>query len=576
MFKIVCRGDQLKNQRNDSNQRRSRFRQIYKEPLFLLTVITVVVTFYLLYKQAYIGVPYYDVFVYLNNALIFAGIPVGNLSVIYLSPLIPFLTSLVFRVGYISANVIFAVDAIVFVFGVIGLYLLFRERFNQIQSFTGSLIFISFPLIFTWATSGAIDVPGVSFSIWAVYIVVLGVKKDSRYLYLVFPFLVLAFLARYTSAILVFPMLLYVLMNDDIIAHFKKIGVGVLAGLALITPFIVYIYNKLGNLDSIVNIFTSTLTGTGSAVNDLGYNPDKLYYLKHILDYISVGPLQGTYRQIQSPSFGFPSILAYIVAIIALIGLAIYLYGILNKRLQQMDVNRKQTVLKLAALVLLSVLSVISFFTASYLVTELLFLGVLYTVYLLFKGANIKHLEMDLLFLAWFAAFFIFHSILQIKVDRYFITMSPALAYFLILGLSTFINKFKFRIRQEKLRSWGAYLIIGLVLLSFTAAVHAGHTPKKGYGVYIQSACDWLKEYDPNYQDKVIYSDYDPAVTWCLKKQVKFGVPRLYVSPQAFSDYLKAGNADYYIDALSDPKPDIPGYHIIKNLQSIAIYERNS
>jgi hypothetical protein len=138
-------------------------RKLTKKPLFILLLITGIITVYLFYKQIYIGVPYYDVFVYLNNALIFAGIPVANLSVIYLSPLMPFLTSLVFRAGYISANALFILDAVLFILAVAGLYLLFKQRFNEIQSFSGSSIFLSFPLIFTWAVSGAIDIPGVAF-----------------------------------------------------------------------------------------------------------------------------------------------------------------------------------------------------------------------------------------------------------------------------------------------------------------------------------------------------------------------------------------------------------------------------
>lgn len=522
----------------------------------------------------YIGVPYYDVFVYLNNALIFAGIPVGNMSVIYLSPLMPFLTSLMFRLGYISANVIFILDGIVFIFGVIGLYLLFRERFNETQSLIGSLIFISFPLVYTWAVSGAIDVPGVSFSIWVIYALVIGVRKNSKLLYLVFPMFMVAFLARYTSAILIFPMLLYLLMNKDFIKNIQKIGVGVLAGLIIITPFFAYIYEKLGNLDSIINIFTSTLIGSSSSANDLGYNPDKLYYLTHILNYISVGPLLGTYHQIVNPSTGFPSILSYITVIIVLFGLGIYLYRILLTQKNYVS-NKNKTYTYLALIILLSVIGILSFFTSPYLVTEFLILGALYTGYRFLKGTNIKNLEIDFLFLSWFAAFFIFHSVIPLKVDRYFITMSPALAYFIILGLSIIIEKFKFKFTQEKMRSWGLYFIVGLVFISSMTAVHVGHTPKYGYGVYIQTASDWLKEYDPNYQNKVIYSDYDPALTWCLKKEVKFGVPSLYTSPEAFSNFLTENNADYYIDALSHPKPIIPGYHVIENLYGVSIYEKN-
>ena len=550
----------------------AKFREIYKNPIFKLTVITTVITVYLIIRQENIGVPYYDVFVYLNNALIFAGIPVGNMSVIYLSPLMPILTSLVFRTGYISANVIFILDGLIFISGVIGLYLIFRERFNEIQSLVGSLIFISFPLVYSWAASGAIDVPGVSFSIWVIYALVMGVRKNSKLLYLVFPLFTVAFLARYTSAILVFPMILYLLMNDDFIKNMKKISFGILAGLVIITPFFIYIYEKLGNLNSIINIFTSTLIGSGASVNDLGYNPDKLYYLTHILNYISVSPLQGTYSQILNPSYGFPSVLSYITVIIVLFGLSIYLYGIMKKKIQEIDIyNKNKTNLQLIILILLFIVGILSFFTSSYLITEFIILGALYVGYRLLKGTKIKNLEIDFLFLSWFVSFFIFHSIIPLKVDRYFITMSPALAYFIILGLSIVIEKYKFKFKQEKLKSGGLYFIVGLVFLSSITAVNLGHTPKHGYGFYIQSASDWLMEYDPNYQDKVIYSDYDPALTWSLKKEVKFGVPRLYTSSEAFSNYLIGNNADYYIDTLSNPKPDIPGYHIIKNITSISI-----
>lgn len=554
-----------------------KWRDLSKNPFFMLILLTIGITIYLVARQAHIGVPYYDVFVYLNNALIFSGIPVGNMSVIYLSPLIPFLTSLIFRAGYISSNVIFIIDGLIFIFGVIGLYLLLNQRFNQIQSFTGSLIFISFPLIFTWAGSGAIDVPGVSFSIWTIYALVIGLKKDYKYLYLVFILGTVAFLTRYTSAVLIFPIFLYLLINDNFFRNIKNIGVGVIAGLTLLVPFFIYIYSKLGNLLPFINIFTSTLTSSATAVNDLGYNPEKMYFLKNILNYISIGPLQGSYRVVQNPSQGSPSILAYIIVFMVLSGLALYIYDILKMKIQKINKkNKNRNVVHLFLLIILGVTGIISFFTASYMITEIIVLATFYVGYNFLKDAEIKNLDMDFLFLSWFAAFFIFHSVIPLKVDRYFISMSPALAYFILLGLSEFIQHFKFKIKQKRLKSWGIYLIVGLILLSYTFAVHVGHTPKKGYVFYIQSSCDWLKEYDAQYGNKTIYSDYDPAVTWCLKKEVKFGVPRLYNGPEAFSNFLRGAQADYYIDTFTDPKWNITGFHLIKEFNGVAIYEKDS
>lgn len=558
---------------NDNNDKSIKF---YKHPIFKLTLITSLIVIYLLIRQILIGISYYDVFVYLNNALIFAGIPIGNMSVIYLSPLIPFLTSLIFRAGYISANAIFILSGIIFIIGVIGLYLLFKERFNETQSLTGCLIFISFPLVYSWAVSGGIDIPGVAFSIWVIYALVMGVNKNSKFLYLVFPIFMVAFLARYTSVILLFPMFLYLLMNDNFVGNIKKISVGVLAGIAIVIPFFAYIYEKLGNFDSLINIFTSTLIGSASSVNDLSYNPDRLYFLIHIPNYISVGPLLGSYSQLVNPSYGSPSIIAYTTIILVLIGLTIYISQILRTEKNQINYSSKKNYEYLIIMLIIFAAGVFSFFTNSYLVTELIVLCALFIGYNYLKNSADMNIRFDFLFLSWFVAFFIFHSIIPLKVDRYFITMSPALAYFIILGLSVLIEKYKKKFKHEKLRSWGLYVIVGIIFISGTTIVHVGHTPLHGYGYYMQGASDWLINYDPGYDDKTIYSDYDPALTWYLKKKVIFGVPRLYVNSLAFSNYLNENNAYYYIDALSKTKPNIPGYHILKYINGVAIYQKNS
>jgi len=525
-------------------------------------------------RQAYVGVSYYDVYVYLNNAIIFAGGPAGNLSVIYLSPLMPFLTSLIFRLGYVSENVIFILDGIVFIFGVIGFYLLLRMRFNQIQSFAGSLVFLSFPLMFAWAVSGGLDVPGIMFCIWTIYFLIKGVEKDSKYLYLVFPLFALALLARYTSIILFFPIFLYILMSDDIVIKLKKIGVGFLAGLAVLIPFLMFIYIKLGNLNPIINIFTSTLLGASGAVNDLGYNPDKFYYFNNILNYVSINPLQGYFNHMLNPHMSDPSILAFIIIPITLMGLGVFIYHYCREKLASYNFSFKSIILPVI-LIILVILAILSFFTSSYMITEIYSISILYVIYKILNDSN-SNLKIDLLFISWFASFFIFHSIIPLKEDRYFITMLPALAYFIVLGVGMFIKEFKFKIKNNpKSVSWGLYSIIGLLFLSSTMILYVGHPSPDFQGYDMQPACNWLIQNDPQYQSQMIYSNYDPAATWYLKKDVKFGVPALYTSSRAFSTYLTCGNADYYIDSYSS-NPIIPHYHIVYNYRTVSIYQRNT
>ena len=562
--------NELDTAKNKHKAAFKKLSKLYHNPLFILTIITVGITAYLLAVQMKIGVSYWDVFNYLNNALYFAGIGHGSLS--YLPPVVPILTSLIFRLGYLSQNVIFVIDGIMFIIGVIGFYLLLNLRFNKIQSMLGSILLISLSIVMPWAVAGDIDVPAMSFSILAIYLTILGVKKNSKYLYLMLIMVIIAVLTRYTSIMLVFPIALYLLIDKNYIKHVKKIGLAILAIAIILTPLAAFFLIKSGHITTLVNLFTSTAFGSSSMADDVAYNPNVFYYLENMLNYISVGPFQGTYTAILSPSHGFPSLLSYVIAIISSIGLLTYLYKIINTKIQVYNKLKSINFVKIAVLTVLVIIFLATFSKVTYILSEILFFGICYITYMLLKNDSIKNLDVDFLFISWFMTYFIFHSILVIKVDRYFITMVPALVYFLILGLTEFLGKFEFKIKRSWLKNWGIYLIIGLIFLSSATATYIGHTPKKSFTVDIGQSCSWIKEHDPAYKNKVIFSDYNPAASWYLKKNVNGAFPRLYKSSNDFSKYLKKNKVDYYIDSLSKPKPDLNGYKIIENINGIAIY----
>lgn len=523
--------------------------------------------------QMKIGVPYWDVFNYLNNALYFTG--AGNSSFIYLPPLVPLLTSILFKIGYTSINAIFIVDSIIFIIGVIGLYLLLNQRFNKIQSFTGSLIYISFPIVFSWVATGGIDLPGVSLSIWAIYFAILGVRKDSRFLYLVIPAIMLAFLTRYTAGLILLPIVLYSIINIKHVKNIKKVILGIALEITVLLATFIVVFAKLGTIKSVYSLLLNVSTFTYMGVNDVAYNADKLYYLQNIFNYISVGPFQGTYQQILNPSNGFPSILSYAIAIIALIGIIFYLNRILNvKTINRNNIN-SLNLIKIVLIIVLIIGFIIAFNSMPFIISEVIFFAICCLLYIFLKNPKTRNLDLDLMFFSWFGAYLIFQSILTIKVDRYFITMAPALTYFLILGLSEFIDKIKPKIKNPNLKSWGIYSIIGLIFLSSAAVTYIGHTPKKSFTVDIGDASSWIKGYDPNYNDEKIYSDYPPAASWYFKKEVKGAYPRFFNNSEDFSNWLQKNGADYYIDSLSEPKPNIDDYHIIKTIGNIAIYEKS-
>ena len=550
------------------------------QPLTILILITGVLVAYLLKVQIKIGVPYWDVFNYLNNALHFANMG-SNGVVNHLPPMIPVVTSLVFRMGYVSVDVIFIISGLIFILGVIGLYLLLKERFNPTKSLAGSLIFISLPAVMAWAVSGGIDLPGVVFSIWALYFLVIGLKKDSKLLFLVLPLLVVSLLTRYTAGLIVIPMIFYILANLNQvkeILHIKKVILGILIELGVLLAIFTYFILQL-DTSALFGLFFDVVTSSSSGVEDVAYNSNFLYFLQNSLNYISLGPVQGTYRQLLNPSEGIPSILAYIIGIISVIGISSYIYRVLSTEKED-DISRVNlaNLGKIIVILVLFMGLVLSFYNKSLILSEILLLVLVYLLYRFMARGKFEmdsKLALDLMFISWFGAYFIFHGILPFKVDRYFITMAPAFTYFIILGLSQFIGELKPRIKGLNSKSGWVYLMVALICLSSATATYIGHTPQKTFTVDISNASEWIKGYDPSYSSKVIGSDYPNAVTWYLHQDTTGAYLKNYNNTVEFANYLHENGVYYYFDS-NKSHPNLKGYRIIKTFGVVAIYEKTT
>lgn len=235
--------------------------------------------------------------------------------------------------------------------------------------------------------------------------------------------------------------------------------------------------------------------------------------------------------------------------------------------------------IKISFIASLFVILVASFIYQLFVLGEIALVAFLYALYWIVikkKSESVQdNLKMDLMFLSWFGAYLIFQSTLPLKVDRYFITMAPTVAYFIVLGLSESIRMFKPRIKLINVKSGLICLLVALLLLSCSTATFIGHTPKKTFTIDIDHSCQWIKGYDPEYNDKVICSDYPNAVNWYLKKEIRAGFPRLYNNyDDKFEDYLKKIDADYYIETTRKAHPKIKGYRIIKTFGVVAVYHK--
>ena len=566
------------NSKNKITRLKSFMRDHYATIFFLilLTVIVSVITYYRIVAQLHIGL-ISDSVDFFTDALVFAGQGFGYADLTR-PPFFPFIASLFVRLGYTSINTIFYVDGGSFVFGVIGLFLLLRIKFNDLESFLGGLLYATFPITIIILGFGFSDLSSVSFSIWAIYFMVLAVKKDSKFFLLLFPFALFAFLARYNNALLIFPIFLYLFINRDKI-NIKNILMGIIASILIIIPVLLFFYEKFGNvLATFLNFSSTSSTTTGSFVSAV-YNPNIFYFIE-----------------------GFPSFIGpQGITALLLIVLGAFLFLFIRFRTHNKDktsfersyIKDNTIKIKLLLFVILSIVFLASFDKTSYLVSEVLFFLIAIIFYEIIKNMNIKDMDLHIMFFTWFMAFFIFSSVFVIKDSRYFLLMAPSVAYFMILGLSTISNSLKFMFKNKNIvLPVFAIFLITIMLLSTANQIpnvlHANND-KAIANQQFELASQWFINYDPEYKNQNIYSDLWPNFSWYLKTNVK-PVPifkdnqTLYnggvnnntfnqKDSNQFNNYLINNNADYYISVR--PGLNLTSYTPINKFGIVTIYKKN-
>ncbi len=539
--------------------------------LLLLTIIVSVITYYRILIQIDIG-PVFDSFVFLSNALVFTGHSTGYTDLMR-PPLFSFIISLAFRLGYYSINTIFVLDGVLFVFGVIGLYMLLKIRFNDLESFLGSLLYVSFPIVLLYLGFGFSDLTSVSFSIWAIYFMVLAIRNDSKFFYLAFPFAMFAFLTRYNSGLLIFPIFLYILMNRTKI-EYKNFILGIVASIIVIVPVFIFFFEKFGNiLYPFINFSSTSTTVAAAASGSASYNPDIFYFVDKF------------------PSFvGTPGI---IIMMIVVLGLVLYLFLRIfrdknsYKLFEGMSLKNNIIKIKWIVFVVLGIVFLGSFDKTVYIISELLFLPLAYLFYDISKN-RIKDVDLHVMVFSWFMVFFIFSSIFVIKDSRYFLLMAPPVAYIMILGLSEISKALNFKIKDVNVVFPIITIILTAIILFSTATqipiIMNANNDITLADEQVKMASQWVINYDPDYKNKIIYSDLSPNFSWYLNTTVKQLV--LPNSNQtisngnnvtsnrdiAINNYLNSNGADYYLCDIQGL--NLSSYTPIKEFGNVTIYQR--
>ena len=223
--------------------------------LIIVVLFAFIITFTLIYQniihQIGIGYPYIDIYLYLIEASRLFGIETGGYKYInFLPPFIPFLTSLLFRIGFVSEFSIFITTGIFYIFGILGMYYILKLRFNNYYSTFGAIFYGLFKINMKYVGNGLLDTAFIALMLWAIYFFILAMEKNQNYFYIAIPLAIISFFTKYPGG-LIFPlMLLYFMGKTRFFYNIKKYSKGLvkgaISGVITLIPFLAYfVINKI-------------------------------------------------------------------------------------------------------------------------------------------------------------------------------------------------------------------------------------------------------------------------------------------------------------------------------------------
>ena len=514
-----------------------------KDSYFLgaIIILGLILSIYYIDFNMKLGIYCSDIYVYLLNALYFTGTNINSTHTISLSPVICFLTSVFFYFGFKNQIAILIISAIFAILGNIGFYLLLKQRFNEILSFCGVVIYSTSAIYLTWFANGSVDISAVSITIWIVLFTLISVKNNPKYYQILIPTIVIGFFTRYT-VILILPVLaLYYLYrkgfkieNNDLKYILRGILFGLFISAIIIIPIMIMGNGYLGANAQI----SSGMIGRKGSATDLAYNTDISYYLVNFINFISATKISFANR---TPVLENPNIQSYIILTILTIGSLLF---VIKNKFEL----KKYKIIGFAILLA----SLLSFNHISSFITILLvFLGLL----LLGKDSDNKT---GTVMLSWILVYFIFFSYFSIKVNRYIIPTIPPLVYLILSSIELIHEKIKLNNNIIPI-----ILIILFLLQGFTLCFAFEDTNQF---IAPQEMSDYIKSEIPDYENQTIGVYNMRPYHWYLGENVT-GIESNNTTE------IENANIAYYISDI--PKNDLDNFRELKSIDKLYLYEKS-
>lgn len=520
-----------------------------KKYLGLILLITTILVIYYINFSMNIGIFCSDVYVYLINGLYYSGENIGANNDLWLTPLISILTSLFFDLGLKNQISIFIVTGILAIVGNIGLYILFRLKFDETLSFLGVIIYATFSLNLIWLANGSIDIPAVSLMIWTALFGIIAVDRNPKFYLLTIIMFFLGFLIRYTVVLILPPLLIYFIYKKKYKAPWSEIKYLVIPVIVVgaITAVVLIALHIMNGEIKALDLGMTFIKGEHTSANNPAYNTNIFYYAQNFFNFL--GSSGVTFFDVEffkrNPQLNNPTIISAIYGIILIAGGAIALKD---------NIHGKFSKKYLGLTIVLAILTTWSFTALSSTPTVILLLITMIAARKTFKSPDY---DLSLMFLTWLLINFIFISHVDFKVNRYFIPSLPAVAYFIVYGI------YKIQEHMKINKNIIPIILTAALLVSAFTFVYGIEDTDVFLGP--QKMGEYIVDEHPDYKDVNVSSNTIRPYKWYLEQKI-YGVKSSQL------DLLSKYNITYYIS--NEHIDHIDNFTEIKSLNGNYLYQR--
>lgn len=480
--------------------------------------------------------PRWDTYAFLANAAEYAGKGFGYAEP-HRAPLLPWLTSLVFRANGLSVTAIQWIDGILTLTAVPAMYLLLRRRASPVMSAAAALSLLCVTPLWEYVGIGYTDTAAIALSLWLVLSVIAGTEVDPRWLLVSGPLFTAAVMMRYTALLVAFPLLVWLALRSSLFRHARPISFAVLLGVATYLPAARYYHREFGDaLFPFVVAFgfseAVSAPGSGTAAGS------------------------GWYYLTRSPVLFGPSSLALVtVFVVAMAGVALAVS--VGRHLDSRRLRTRGVLFAVAATALAVVAQLQSGLALRQMTLAL-------AVFALWRAAGPRDDRgliaagpaLDATMAAWLVAYIDLHGHQQVIDPRYFIPMAVPLIHFTVRGLSEAGRSIGDLLDSTSRRTPPAgvvpraatLLFVLYVACSLAWTIRATGLKPDPYLADAREASRWLAG-RPDIQTATTFSDYWPITAWTTRSGVH-PMPS-FEDSRAFAHELAKSDADYYL-TLSD------------------------